>query len=173
MRLRCGEKLVTINLQVALPLNLDHICERRLGGPLMLFDPDDQNNSWEATEWQCPACQWLAGVEWLRDKTGLPLAAIQAGVVGLMRDVGAAVWEAYIESTGLDILNERIKAQEDNLARIEHILAGVISSDVSAEYQRGYADGRALFPSNEQQKRWDSQRVLQTLREYQAELPDA
>lgn len=25
----------------------------------------------------CPACQFLAGVEWLRAKTGLPLAAIE------------------------------------------------------------------------------------------------
>ena len=54
---------------------------------------------------------------------GVSGAAILVGVVPLMRDVCMGVLQAHLESNGLDILDERIRAQEDNLVRIAALLA--------------------------------------------------
>ena len=67
----------------------------------------------------------IAEVERLRSlvaTVGVSEAAIQAGVVTLMRDTCMAVLQAHRESKGLDILDERIRAEEDNLARIAALL---------------------------------------------------
>lgn len=67
-----------------------------------------------------------AQVERLREvlaATRLSDAAILAGVVPLMRDVCMAVLQAHKGSTGLDTLDERIRAQEDDLVRIASMLA--------------------------------------------------
>jgi len=46
-----------------LPLHLDHTCDKRIGGPLFIFDADDSNASRDVTERECGACQWLVGYE--------------------------------------------------------------------------------------------------------------
>ncbi len=54
--------------------------------------------------------------------THLSEASILAGVVPLMRDVCMSVLDAHKTSRGLDTLDERISAQEDNLVRIASLL---------------------------------------------------
>ena len=76
-----------------------------------------------STERTCPACAYERGVATVVAATGTSRVAIEAGVVLLMRDVCGAVAQAHRESRGLDTLDEKIRAQEDNLTRIMGMLA--------------------------------------------------
>ncbi len=53
---------------------------------------------------------------------GLSTEALEAGVVGMMRDVCMAVLQAHEQSRGLDILDGHIRALEDRLVRIRDLL---------------------------------------------------
>lgn len=105
----------------------EHSCWRRRrpgDKPVMEGGSDHTEPTYRAGygEDTCPACAYQRGVAEVVKAAGVSHAAIEAGVVLLMRDVCAAVLQAHKESTGLDTLDEKITGQEEHLVNIMGML---------------------------------------------------